>query len=145
MAEENWWGANPPNSLKFKAYVDYTPYLTADPLSGLSIGGPALVSTTPAPDQPIMTLRNSSGSRAEVVLNSAGHSVQAVRLQVFDVAGRLVRTIEQAAAADGYVAEWNGKNEAGSVVPSGRYYLAASLKWFGHGESRQSLSFTLVR
>jgi len=46
-----------------------------------------------------------------------------VVIQVWDIQGRLVRTIEDTEKAPGiYSTEWNGKNEAGRIVSSGIYF-----------------------
>lgn len=47
-----------------------------------------------------------------------------VELTVFNVAGRIVRRLERGPrAARTYVAEWDGRNDAGEVVPSGMYLV----------------------
>jgi len=48
-----------------------------------------------------------------------------VRLDVFDVSGRRVRTLVngiQAASSNGYRVEWNGRDDAGTPVASGVYF-----------------------
>ena len=46
-----------------------------------------------------------------------------VTLRVYDVGGRLVRTLVDAAMPVGrHVAEWNGRNDRGAAVSSGVYY-----------------------
>jgi len=51
-----------------------------------------------------------------------------VLIQVWDVAGRLVRTLEDAQRAKGtYQAMWNGNNDAGAMVASGVYFCRMSV------------------
>jgi flagellar hook assembly protein FlgD len=48
---------------------------------------------------------------------------QDVELQVFDIGGRVVRTLLRGPLAAGaHVAEWNGRTDAGQEAPSGIYY-----------------------
>lgn len=51
-----------------------------------------------------------------------------VLIQIWDITGRLVRTIENAERAQGvYKTEWNGKNEVGRAVTSGVYFCRLSV------------------
>jgi hypothetical protein len=51
---------------------------------------------------------------------TAGH----VRLGVYDVGGRLITTLVDAARANGeYAVSWNGRNGAGERVGSGVYFV----------------------
>lgn len=46
-----------------------------------------------------------------------------VKLEVYDVAGRLVRTlVNSTKAAGAYTAAWDGRNELGVTVPNGTYF-----------------------
>lgn len=57
-----------------------------------------------------------------------------VRLDLFDVRGRMVATIlDQALAPGGYVVRWNGLSRDGRPVEPGVYY--AKLRWPGHAQS----------
>jgi hypothetical protein len=48
----------------------------------------------------------------------------AVRLQIYDLNGRLVRTLAAGQQSAGeHTAHWNGRDEAGAFVPSGAYFL----------------------
>jgi flagellar hook assembly protein FlgD len=48
----------------------------------------------------------------------------AVRLEVYDAAGRRVRTLVSATLGAGtHRARWNGRNDAGAVVRSGAYFV----------------------
>jgi len=46
-----------------------------------------------------------------------------LRLDIFDIQGRLIRTLAQGTAAAGsHQILWNGTNEQGEMVPSGIYF-----------------------
>ena len=50
-----------------------------------------------------------------------------VSLEIFNVAGGLVRTIDESAASSGWMEMiWSGKNDRGEAMPSGIYFLRAS-------------------
>ena len=78
-----------------------------------------------------------SSARIAYTVPAAGHAT----LQVFDVAGRLVRTLVDGPSNAGrHVAEWNGEDVAGRTVPSRRYFIRLS-----SGGSEKTISLTLVR
>jgi hypothetical protein len=58
-------------------------------------------------------------SRAPVSLRWSGADAASIRL--FDVTGRLVRTLWLARAASG-TAQWDGRDENGRLVPAGLYF-----------------------
>ncbi len=50
-----------------------------------------------------------------------------VSLEIFNVAGGLVRTVERSAGSEGWLdVVWNGKNDRSESVPSGIYFMRAS-------------------
>jgi flagellar hook assembly protein FlgD len=68
------------------------------------------------------TYPNPSGGDTSVdfFVESSGN----VELTVYDVAGRLVRTLHTGALARGeHASNWDGRNAAGKRVPSGVYFL----------------------
>jgi flagellar hook assembly protein FlgD len=73
--------------------------------------GPA----TPNPFAPA-----SGGTRLTVALSAAGD----VRLAIYDVAGRLVRSLVDGHRAAGtHPVRWEGRNDAGRAVAPGVYYV----------------------
>jgi hypothetical protein len=74
---------------------------------------------------------SSSGTRLSYRLPSPGSG----RLEIYDSAGRLVRRLEDRAAAAGPLREawWNGDNDLGKRAPSGTYY--ARLRWEGNSRT----------
>lgn len=60
-------------------------------------------------------------------------------LRVYDIRGRLVRTLHSGSAPRGVVrAAWNGRDDAGRLVGAGTYFVRATAKGF---ETTQRLSF----
>ena len=56
-------------------------------------------------------------------LPSSGGSSYGVKLSIYDVSGRLVRTLVDAQQVAGpHVAVWNGTDDSGRGVASGHYY-----------------------
>jgi hypothetical protein len=62
--------------------------------------------------------------RARTAVSLALTRPQPARVRIYDVAGRLVRTLHDGPAAEGFHRlEWDGTNAAGRDVPSGVYFL----------------------
>jgi hypothetical protein len=65
--------------------------------------------------------------------NGQGHTV---RLLVYDVAGRLVRSLVDAPQLSGiHTAGWNGRTQSGEMAPNGLYFYR--LEWNGQSAARQ--------
>jgi hypothetical protein len=121
-AENCWWGAAPPDKTKMYGPVDYTPYLTSDPVPNLAPAKPAKV-------PPIFSLTQNYpnpfgiGSEATSIRFSVPSSSERAVLRVYDVSGRLVRTlVDGAREGDQCVAVWDGRNERGARVAAGIYF-----------------------
>ena len=85
---------------------------------------PAVASPVPATAGLAITGSNPFRSRSAVSL-ALTHE-QSARLQIYDVAGRLVRTLHDATLEAGvHRIEWDGTNGEGRAVPSGIYFLKA--------------------
>jgi flagellar hook assembly protein FlgD len=64
-----------------------------------------------------------------------------VRLAVYDLAGRQVRVLAAGALPAGrYTFRWDGRNEAGSPVPSGMYLVRVDTDGF-----RATRRLTMIR
>ena len=64
-----------------------------------------------------------------------------VTLRVFDMSGRLVRTLVDANQRPGvYTARWNGRNDRGLKVASGRYFYRLAV-----GNAVRTRTMTLVK
>jgi hypothetical protein len=65
--------------------------------------------------------------RDSIVLRFEPERAEPVRIQVFDLLGRVVRTLLDGTASPGGPAlGWNGRDDSGRAVPSGLYFLRVS-------------------
>jgi flagellar hook assembly protein FlgD len=64
---------------------------------------------------------------------------RAVLLEVYDLNGQRVRSIERSLNSGGYSEQWDGKDEAGNIVPPGLYILRLSTKADDAGDARTRL------
>lgn len=120
MAENCWWGAAPPDKNKFYGTVDYNPYLTSDPVPYLASRRPQ----TPTVLALAQNYPNPFGSASGTT--SIGYAIPSsgtrVVLRVYDVSGRLVRTlVDGPKESNRYVTTWDGKNDRGARVAAGIY------------------------
>jgi hypothetical protein len=77
--------------------------------------------------------------RSEVLLDVSGGSGEPVSIAVFDVSGRLVRTL--AGGGDGaHALTWDGRDAAGHPLPAGPYFFLAM-----QGERRAAAKALLIR
>jgi len=121
-AELNWWDAPCPDAAWFYGAVDYVPWTDEahaeayTECTGVPDGGTGYSAyasrSFPNPFNPTTTIR--------YVVPEPGATV---RLDVYDLAGRHVRTLASGATAPGeHVAVWDGRDDAGRVVGSGVYF-----------------------
>jgi hypothetical protein len=121
-AECNYWYPAPQSS-QFHGFVAWRPYLTSDPGQGRGLSEPEggeeqslplvleLLPNTPNPFNPETAFR--------FALPEAGRA----RLDVYDLAGRHVRTLVAGLVAAGWrTATWDGRSDAGERVASGVYF-----------------------
>jgi hypothetical protein len=130
-AECNYWGSAPPNSSKFTTgHVDYTPYLSSDPLEVLFTYAvpqraklPSVYSLSqniPNPFNPVTTIRY------EVPAPGG-----AVAIRIYNVAGQLVKTVMNSFRAPGqYELLWRGDDTRGNAVASGVYFMQMTAPQF---------------
>ena len=80
-----------------------------------------------------------SGASLEFALESG---ITNIRVDVFDLAGRLVRRLDPInAGIGGQELYWDGRDERGALVQTGVYFFRAS----GHGIPEQSVKLLVVR
>lgn len=121
-AEMNWYGSQDPDPNKFASGVDWTPHLTEDPGGAGRVVPPE--STRPDVEVEYMLSQNcpnpfNPATSIEYGVLEEGH----VSLNIYDAAGRLVRTLVGADRTPGYYVEsWNGTDEAGRRLASGIYF-----------------------
>jgi hypothetical protein len=115
----NWWGKKNPESSKFDTNVLWEPYLEEDPHGRSSEPRQEQVESFryvfshnyPNPFNPTTTLRYGLAEPGRVAI------------RIYDVSGRLVRTLVDAEQPAGYyVALWNGLNDSGQKAASGVYF-----------------------
>lgn len=88
----------------------------------LGSGAPRVFALAPVYPNPFNPLTN-----IKFAVPKGGH----VELRVYDVVGRLVRTLVDAdLPAAEHVLAWDGKNDAGQAVPSGTYYCRMTAEGF---------------
>jgi hypothetical protein len=117
-AEENWWGNDPPNGAKISSWVDYVPYLDSDSLTTVGFDMevaevvPRQVVVFPTPAQGVVRIGYQVPSTSRV------------SVQVFDLQGRLLRTVEEATMPAGaYFSSWDGRTASGFETPAGVYLV----------------------
>ena len=127
-AQGNWWGGPSQQDVEDAIFhqpdnpalglVDYSQWLTVDAVADPSLGGEAgpgaedlLVHPSPNPfDGPL---------RLEATLPQGG----TVSVGIFDVTGRLVRSLRPGSLAAGArTVVWDGRSQEGTSVPGGIYY-----------------------
>jgi len=122
-AEHNYWGSSPTWS-KISSWVDYQPYDSSNPLPTLTA---RRIETEAAPP-PALLLRAhpTPFSRSLEIQYELPVGGGTVRVEVFDVRGRLVRTlISDTQAAGVYAVTWDGRGRDGQTIRSGVYFLRA--------------------
>ena len=123
--ELNWWGADPPPSTKFTtSTVDYTPWLTEDPLQGLGL----FLEVARVVEVP-RVWASPNPSRDVVRLRLQGVTGEAV-VSVYDLRGREVRRWREPAAAE---LVWDGRNGQGGLMPPGVYFVRVG--WSGGSQT----------
>jgi hypothetical protein len=116
-ARYNYWGGDPISS-KFSACVDYSNWLSSQQ-SALIIQH-AGVATSP---RPFVATPNPFTGGVSFSFSVGTEGARSVRLKLFDLAGRLVRTVAEAEMTPGeYELAWDGRDDAGVVVGSGIYF-----------------------
>ncbi len=137
----NYWGTDDPGQIaewiwdghddaNILAVVDYEPFLVITPVeTPRGMSGLELVAS-PNPFNPVIS----------VVYRLPEPS--AVRLCVFDLRGRLVRSLHASAYRDAgeHDLSWDGRDDAGAALPSGTYLLRLVA-----GVEAKSLRVALIR
>jgi flagellar hook assembly protein FlgD len=62
-----------------------------------------------------------------------------VNLEIFDLSGRRLRIIERNLSSGGYSQQWDGRDDAGQMVPPGLYLLRISTEADDVGKARTRL------
>lgn len=114
VAENNWWGSDPPNPFKFVGPVDYAPWLQAAP-------GQGEASMRSGNSGGILVCSNPSGSMVEFAINAANGGPAV--LDVYDVRGKLVKQVTRGDLSPGaHKFAWDGSDSHGATVSKGVYF-----------------------
>ena len=120
-------------SVDVSSWLCTTPFMIEVPIGALPSGPEAfrLLGVRPNPAR--------SGANLQFAL---GSGVADIQVEVFDLAGRLVRRLDPINAGIGnHELFWNGRDERGQPVQSGVYFFRAT----GHGITQQSVKLLVVR
>jgi hypothetical protein len=110
-----------------------------DDLQLLAFPDVVAVGDGPSPDRLALALASSHPASGTLRLSYDLPESGPVSLRIFDLGGRAVRTLANGfAESGGHVAEWDGRDDGGAMLPSGTYF--ARLVAAGSAMSR-----TLVR
>jgi hypothetical protein len=125
-AENNYWGKYGPQPQKFYGQVDYDPYLSEEPQSAPARDEDDVTGTAdPLPERFALTGAHPNPFNPATTIS---YDVPApggrVRIDVFDVGGRLVTTLVDRAEPPGsHGATWQGRDRAGQAAASGIYFV----------------------
>lgn len=127
-AENNWWGTGSgesPNPAKFQGDVDYTPYLTSDPVLYLQRSAVDRTSSISLSQNYPNPFHLSGSTTIRYFIPSGNRKVY---LAVYDVAGRRVATlVDEVQQAGHYTVSWDGRNSRGGTVAPGIYFCRLTL------------------
>lgn len=123
FAENNWWGTEQgeaPNPAKFRGLVDFTPYLTSDPIMYLA---PKRESKT----RVLFLAQNYPNPLSVAGRTAIKYGVpvdnQNVSLKIYDVTGKRIKTlVNKTHEAGSFTVLWDGRNEQGNRVACGIYF-----------------------
>jgi hypothetical protein len=132
-AQANWWGSNPPPNC-FSGSIDATNYLTSAPATlawGIELVGakPTLLVVHGGWPNPFSS---TSAIRFEI-----DHGPAPVRAEVFRVDGARVRDLGERNYEKGaQEVFWDGRNDEGSPVPAGVYFVRVAANGKLHGTAK---------
>jgi len=147
LAQHNWWGTTDQASIgahildrgENAGYgpVNFVPFLQSVPSAA------ATVASAPRPPLAVMgvaAVPTASGAAIHVTLSRPAE----VRVMVRNIAGRPIRTLHARVERSGVV-PWNGRDERGSLTPSGQYLVEVEALAADGSRSRALSSLALRR
>lgn len=130
MAQNNWWGSNPPNAAKFYGPNNHTPYATtrfsqpwicSEPGGGNATQSAELLEAL-LPTKFDLGQSYPNPANGGVNIRYALPHEARVSLKVYNVAGQLIRTLVSCSMPAGYQSvQWDGKTESGYSAGPGVY------------------------
>ena len=140
MAEDNWWGTDAPLGSFFYGPVDWVPFLTEDPGLQFAVRMPGQVLTVPARAYNVQNYPNPMNPMTTIEYG-VPEGGMLVTVKVYDVSGRLVRTLVEGSVPAGvHTVSWDGRSENGKYVASGVYLYEAVI-----GEYRVSKKMVVLK
>jgi len=139
-AEDNWWGTDVPLPNFFYGPVDWVPFLTGDPGLQFAVTMPGQILVVPATAYTVQNYPNPLNPMTSIEYGVPEDGML-VTVKVFDISGRLVRTLVDAREAAGvHTVSWDGCSEDGRRVASGVYLYETVI-----GEYRVSKKMVVLR
>ncbi len=92
--------------------------------------GPANVSENNSPDNNLMVYPNPFSSNITIKCDLNKHGQEYYSLQIRDLNGRIIKTLNPDRLSNNGIVYWDGKNESGSLVPDGIYFVQLRAKDF---------------
>jgi len=120
---------NKGTSEEYKVAVDSTP--------------PSVALSVPADPTGLVFSPDQDGAKDVLAVKAAGSKEDSWKVEVRDASGGLVRTMETKGAALTEVS-WDGKNDAGQVVPDGVYRIVASAEDRGLNAASVTLDTVVI-
>jgi len=130
-AEVNWWGASPPDPLKFLGPVDYKPWLE-EPRDGDGGGAQSAEDRLLVPTSYGLSSAFPNPFSSATVIRFELPQASHIALKVYDLAGRAVKTlVDERKKAGYYQAVWEGEDDSGTKTVSGVYFYRMSATRLG--------------
>ena len=115
---------------------------STDPVGFETLLGPfSYTGRTGSPIELALTVGRPNPSRTSLALIYSIPSTTSADLAIYDASGRMVRTLLDGLAQPGvWTADWDGRDDAGELVPSGIYFARLEV-----GAQQRSVKLTRVR
>jgi parallel beta-helix repeat protein len=114
-AQGNWWGTDSPDPSLFYGSIDYTGWL---------ITSPAGIDDTPAGLALIQRIYPNPFANTVRLQLSVTERQLPVVVDVYDIRGRLMRTLEAGRIPGDHVLTWDGRDTYGNPAASGTYFIS---------------------
>jgi hypothetical protein len=125
-AEYNWWGCAPPVAGKFIGWVDYSHYLPGPPPSDGPMGGGQSggINSLQVPRELVLDQNWPNPATGSLTIRYGIPKVANVSLSVYDISGKLVRTLETNGNVEPgyYNINWSCRDNQDREVARGVYF-----------------------
>ncbi|MBI3872284.1 MAG: T9SS type A sorting domain-containing protein [candidate division Zixibacteria bacterium] len=139
-AENNWWGASPPQAGWFSTKVDYNPWLTSNPLPKMA--PPSLPEVRAEVPRSFEVRQNYPNPfNPSTTIEFSLHESSRVRISIYNVLGQVVSELANQDYAPGrYQLTWDGTDRGGQSLASGVYFYRVVA-----GEHAETKKMVLLR